>query len=134
MAGITPRPIYRNSSFAPTRGQNDPRGYIMRELAKRLGQGGQAQQPGLGQRFNAGQRPMLPQLGKTGPFGGVSRFGSTGRSETRSGLAKQAMAKNQGPQAPGQPRQVGASGHTDDVGGLAQSHLMRLLGIKGRGR
>lgn len=55
--------IYRGSSYAPTRGQNNPQGYINRGLNNK----------------------------KQGPFGGVSRFGSTGRSETRSGLAKQAL-------------------------------------------
>lgn len=120
---ITPRPIYRNSSFAPTRGTNNPQGYIMRELAKRA-------KIGMLTRPNqTGAKPATP--GKTGPYGGVSKFGSTGRSETRSGLAKRAMSQNQGVQAPNRPRPVGGSGHSGDPKSLAQSHLMRLLGIRG---
>lgn len=76
MLGMKPalgvKPIYRSSSHVPTRGTNRPEGYIKREI-----------------KLNAA---------KQGPFGGVSKFGSTGRSETRSGLTREAlmnMAKRQ---------------------------------------
>lgn len=62
---MTGKTVFGNGSYAPTRGTNNPAGYIKRDI------------------------------NKSGPFGGVSRFGSTGRSETRSGLAKAALARQE---------------------------------------
>lgn len=59
----TGKTVYGNGSYAPNRGTNNPAGYIKREV------------------------------NKTGPLGGVSNFGSTGRSETRSGLARKALER-----------------------------------------
>lgn len=111
---ITPRPVYRQSSFAPTRGQNDPRGYIMREIAKRS-RGAKIQ------KMSKTLAKPAPSFGKTGPFGGVSKFGSTGRSETRSGLAKRALQRNGARPA----------NNDKDTTGMAKNHLMKLLGIRG---
>lgn len=63
--------VFGNGSYAPNRGTNNPAGYIKREINKQ-GQEG---------------------INKQGPFGGVSNFGSTGRSETRSGLARRALER-----------------------------------------
>lgn len=104
---LGPRPVYRNSSFAPTRGTNNPTGYIMR--ANRMGAG--VPNTGSGRQVIGNKRPITP-------FGGVSKFGSTGRSETRSGLAKQAM----------QRRQLNFR-QNSDMRSMAQQRLLRLLGI-----
>lgn len=69
------RTVYRNSSYAPTRGTNNPAGYIQRGL-------------------NQQQAPSMPQIvhgGNVGPYGGVSSVGSDGQSDTRSGLAARAL-------------------------------------------
>lgn len=65
------RTVYRNSSYAPTRGTNDPTGYIRRGIQQRPG--------------------IIPQTNNAGPYGGVSSVGSDGESDTRSGLAQRAL-------------------------------------------
>lgn len=66
---LTGKTVFGNGSHAPTRGTNNPAGYIKREI-------------------NNGA-----DVNKSGPFGGVSTFGSTGKSETRSGLARKALER-----------------------------------------
>lgn len=102
-AGLVGKTVYRGGSYAPTRGQNNPQGYIQREQKK------------------------LPNERKQGPFGGVSNFGSTGLSETRAGLAKQALKrqlKHQGGNTPAReiplniPASDSGSNNFGDTGGL----------------
>lgn len=62
--------VYRNSSYAPTRGTNSPTGYIQREMAK---------------------RGIQPTTGNVGTSGGISTVGGDGQSDTRSGLASNAL-------------------------------------------
>ncbi len=65
--------VYGQGSYAPTKGQVSPQGYIQREIKKR-------NQQALSQR------------------GGVSRVGNDGQSDTRSGVAKN-MLDSRGRQA-----------------------------------
>lgn len=69
-ASLQGRNVYGSGSYAPTRGQvsaQGMQGYLRREM-----------------RGN-----------NQGMFGGVSRFGRDGRSDTRSGMAAQALARQQ---------------------------------------
>lgn len=78
---LTGKRVYRNSSFAPTRGTNNPSGYIEREL-----------------RNNMQART---------PYQGVSKSGTDGQSDTRSGLAATALGGR--PMVNTQTRTTGAS-------------------------
>lgn len=64
------RKVYGQGSYAPTKGQLNPQGYIQREIRKR------------NQQAN----------GNNGT--GVSQVGNDGQSDTRSGLAANAMKRN----------------------------------------
>jgi len=68
------RKVYGQGSYAPTRGQVDPRGYIKREIKKK----------GL----NRGKH--------LGWYKTPSRFGPDGQSDTRSGLAQNALQSASG--------------------------------------
>lgn len=63
--------VYGQGSYAPTKGQVNPQGYIQREVERRNKQA-------LANR------------------GGVSRVGNDGQSDTRSGLAARALRDNRG--------------------------------------
>lgn len=71
---LTGRPLYNGgSSYAPNRGSvgaAGAKGYMKRELRK----------------------DAIQQHGGSGPFGGVSQFGSDGESDTRSGIAARGLA------------------------------------------
>lgn len=82
ISGLQGNTVYRNSSFAPTRGTNSPTGYIQRELQKQ------------GIQTNAGQ-------GNQGLSGGVSTVGNDGQSDTRSGLATNALNSTSTPTGTG---------------------------------
>lgn len=97
--------VYRGSSYAPTRGQNNPQGYINRELNGPNWKPDKVAGTNYGQLVSsAAHARNLARRGinnkKQGPFGGVSQFGFTGRSETRSGLAKQALDRMLSQQSP----------------------------------
>lgn len=106
ISNLQGKTVYRNSSYAPTRGTNNAQGYIERELSKRG-----ATLPG--------QSGQQVQGGNVGTNGGVSSVGSDGQSDTRSGNAQQAIntVKQQG--------QVGttASGGNPLITGMPQLNI-----------
>lgn len=76
ISGLQGKTVYRGSSYAPTRGTNNPTGYLQRELSKQgLVDDGNNNNPN----------------GNVGLHGGVSTVGSDGNSDTRSGLAANAL-------------------------------------------
>lgn len=81
ISGLQGKTIYRNSSYAPTRGRNNPAGYLQRELSKQ----------GLVNANNNATPNSNPNGGNVGVFGGVSRVGGDGESDTRSGVAAGAL-------------------------------------------
>ena len=76
MNNLVGKQVYNNASYAPSQGTNEPQGYINRGVH-------QASQNNQGQG-NQGQ-------GNQGNYGGVSTIGNDGQSDTRSGLAQQAL-------------------------------------------
>jgi hypothetical protein len=82
---LTGKRVYRMSSYAPTRGTNNPKGYVERELRNRTKpQKVQKQLP---------QKRAEPIQKKIAGTHGVSKVGKDGQSDTRSGLAASTLNK-----------------------------------------
>lgn len=80
---LTGKRVYRMSSHAPTRGTNNPKGYVERELRNR-------NKPQMAQKVQPLKKaePLKKQMPGTH---GISRVGKDGQSDTRSGLAARTM-------------------------------------------
>lgn len=92
---LTGNRVYRMGSYAPTRGTNNPTGYLKRELKKR---GGKATPAKKAQPL-ARKEPIKKAVPQKH---GISQTGGDGKSDTRSGLAAKML--------PGQSAQYSAGG------------------------
>lgn len=72
--------VYGNGSYAPNRGHVNPSGYMQRELRKRM---------------------------TAGPYGGVSKIGKDGQSDTRSGAASRMLKSRLGVKGSSSPSKSG---------------------------
>ena len=86
MNNLVGKRVYNQSSYAPSQGTNNAQGYINREI-------------------NKPDAPQAPQ-GTQGLYGGVSTFGNDGQSDTRSGIAQQALQSRMGSSLQADPNQT----------------------------
>jgi hypothetical protein len=127
---LTGKRVYRMSSHAPTRGTNNPSGYIKRELRN-------DNKPERAQRIQP-LKPAEPVYKKAAGNHGVSKVGNDGQSDTRSGLASKMKPPPRNitklPSRP-RPRVAGIVKAAGMTGGAAMAaHNKANIAINNNGR